>query len=60
MLSERLPCSREAAIAKAGRCAICETEFSPLCDECLEEEETRWIDWRDELALRHLVNVGVG
>jgi hypothetical protein len=50
----------EAARVKAGRCAICEAEFPPLCGECLEEEETRWIDWRDELSLRHLVNVGVG
>ena len=50
----------EEAIAKAGQCAICETEFPPLCAECLEEEAIRWNDWRDELSQRHLVSVGVG
>lgn len=50
----------EEAIARAGRCAVCETEFSPLCDECMEEEAIRWDDWHDELSLRHLVSVGAG
>lgn len=50
----------EEAIAKAGRCAVCETEFAPLCAECLLGEAIRWKDWRDELSLRHLVSVGAG
>ena len=50
----------EEALAKAGQCAICETELAPLCAECLEEEATRWDDWRDELSLKRLVSVGAG
>jgi len=50
----------EDALVKAGRCAICEIEYPPLCTLCAEDEAVRWDDWQAEVGLRHAVSVGVG